>query len=33
MPDSAQAIVTNTTPLIALTASTGNLEALRWISA
>ena len=31
MPDSSQAIVTNTTPLIALTAATGNLEALRFL--
>ena len=28
MPDSVQTVVTNTTPLIALTAATGSLEAL-----
>jgi len=27
MPDLAQAVVSNTTPLIALTAATGNLDA------
>lgn len=31
MPDLAQAVVTNTTPLIALTAATGNLEAFRFL--
>src|SRR3989304_4140024 len=29
MPDQTKAVVTNTTPLIALTAATGNLEVLR----
>jgi len=29
MPDQAKVVVTNTTPLIALTAATGNLEILR----
>ncbi|MBS3963503.1 MAG: hypothetical protein KGZ80_03220 [Methylomonas sp.] len=29
MPDSEKSVVTNTTPLIALTAATGNLEVLR----
>jgi len=29
MPDQARIIVTNTTPLIALTAATGNLDVLR----
>lgn len=31
MPELAQAVVTNTTPLIALTAATGSLEALRFL--
>jgi predicted nucleic acid-binding protein len=31
MPDVAQSVVTNTTPLIALTAATGSLEALRFL--
>jgi predicted nucleic acid-binding protein len=31
MPDRPQAIVTNTTPLIALTAATGSLEILRFL--
>jgi predicted nucleic acid-binding protein len=31
MPNSAQAVVTNTTPLIALAAATGNLEALHFL--
>jgi predicted nucleic acid-binding protein len=31
MPDLAQSVVTNTTPLIALTAATGNLDALRYL--
>ena len=31
MPDLAQAVVSNTTPLIALTAATGNLDALRFL--
>jgi hypothetical protein len=29
MPDQARVVVTNTTPLIALTAATGNLDVLR----
>lgn len=29
MPDRSKIIVTNTTPLIALTAATGNLDILR----
>ena len=29
MPEQAKVVVTNTTPLIALTAATGNLEVLR----
>lgn len=29
MPEQARVVVTNTTPLIALTAATGNLEILR----
>ncbi|MFA5924858.1 MAG: hypothetical protein WC856_26845 [Methylococcaceae bacterium] len=29
MPDQSRVIVTNTTPLIALTAATGNLDVLR----
>lgn len=29
MPDRSKAIVTNTTPLIALTAATGSLDVLR----
>jgi len=29
MPDQAKVVVTNTTPLIALTAATGNLDVLR----
>ena len=29
MPDRIKTIVTNTTPLIALTAATGNLDVLR----
>lgn len=29
MPDQSRAVVTNTTPLIALTAATGSLEVLR----
>ena len=29
MPDRTRAVVTNTTPLIALTAATGSLEVLR----
>ena len=29
MPDLARVVVTNTTPLIALTAATGNLDVLR----
>ena len=31
MPDSEQTVVTNTTPLIALTAATGSLDALRFL--
>ena len=31
MPESEQTIVTNTTPLIALTAATGSLDALRFL--
>jgi predicted nucleic acid-binding protein len=31
MPDQAKTIVTNTTPLIALTAATGSLEILRML--
>ncbi len=31
MPDSEQKVVTNTTPLIALTAATGSLDALRFL--
>lgn len=31
MPDPTQTVVTNTTPLIALTAAMGNLEALRFL--
>ncbi len=30
MPDARWAIVTNTTPLIALAAATGELEILQW---
>jgi predicted nucleic acid-binding protein len=33
MPNVEQAVVTNTTPLIALTAATGSLDALRFIYA
>jgi predicted nucleic acid-binding protein len=33
MPDLAQSVVTNTTPLIALAAATGSLEALRFLYA
>jgi predicted nucleic acid-binding protein len=32
MPDLAQSVVTNTTPLIALAAATGSLDALRRIA-
>ena len=31
MPDAEQTVVTNTTPLIALTAATGSLDALRFL--
>lgn len=31
MPDSEETVVTNTTPLIALTAATGSLDALRFL--
>ena len=31
MPDSSNALVTNTTPLIALTAATGSLDILRFV--
>lgn len=33
MPEQAKSIVTNTTPLIALTAATGNLDVLRELNA
>ena len=32
MPENAKAIVTNTTPLIALTAATGNLDSKDTVS-
>ena len=31
MPDQTKVVVINTTPLIALTAATGNLDVLRWL--